>query len=219
MTRADFTKSFRNSMQRSQRDPAAEFGTDQATVSRIERGAEPSRPLRRLLEALVARSRHRATSIVTHDGTVLISDRDIGVVSATSREEGEAEIQRRKVGLPKAGGINRPWHDEARRLRGEGAAMKTLARQFGVSVARVWQVTRGVCCPIDHRGDASRRNIRLALQARAAGRRPSWKPAQDAYLKEHYHCDRSAAEIGRDLGVSRNAVIGRAHRLGLARPA
>ena len=111
------------------------------------------------------------------------------------------------------------WHDEARRLRGEGAAMKALAQKFGVSVARIWQVVGTVCCPVDHRRDASRRNIRLALRARASGRRPSWKADQDAYLRAHYNCDRSAAEIGRDLGVSRNAVIGRAHRLGLARPA
>jgi hypothetical protein len=111
------------------------------------------------------------------------------------------------------------WHDEARRLRGEGAALKALAQKFGVSVARVSQVARAVRCPIDHRRAASRRNIRLALRAGAAGRRPIWKADQDAYLSSHYNRDRSAAEIGRDLGVSRNAVIGRAHRLGLARRA
>ena len=43
-------------MQWSQRDLAAELGVDQATVSRIENGAEPSRPVRRLLEALIAQS-------------------------------------------------------------------------------------------------------------------------------------------------------------------
>ena len=128
-------------------------------------------------------------------------------------------MQGRKTGSRKVGGMSPPWHEEARRLRGEGAAMKTLAQKFGVSVARVWQVAGDVCCPVDHRRDASRKNIRLALRARAGGRRPIWKADQDAYLKAHYHCDRSAAEIGRDLGVSRNAVIGRAHRLGLARPA
>ena len=32
------------------------------------------------------------TSIITHDGTVLLFDPEIGVVSATSREEAEAEI-------------------------------------------------------------------------------------------------------------------------------
>ena len=56
MTTADSTKSFRARMQWSQRDLAAELGVDQATVSRIENGVEPSRPVRRLLGALIARS-------------------------------------------------------------------------------------------------------------------------------------------------------------------
>ena len=43
-------------MQWSQRDLAAELGVDQATVSRIENGVETSRPVRRLLDALIARS-------------------------------------------------------------------------------------------------------------------------------------------------------------------
>jgi hypothetical protein len=37
------------------------------------------------------------TSITTHDGTVLLFDPEIGVVSATSREEAEVEIRRRKA--------------------------------------------------------------------------------------------------------------------------
>jgi transcriptional regulator with XRE-family HTH domain len=56
MAIAESTKSFRQRMRLSQRDLAAELGVDQATVSRIENGAEPSRPVRRLLEALIARS-------------------------------------------------------------------------------------------------------------------------------------------------------------------
>ena len=43
-------------MQWSQRDLAAELGVDQATVSRIENGVEPSLPVRRLLEALITQS-------------------------------------------------------------------------------------------------------------------------------------------------------------------
>ena len=43
-------------MQWSQRDLAAALGVDQATVSRIENGVEPSRPVLRLLEALIAQS-------------------------------------------------------------------------------------------------------------------------------------------------------------------
>jgi GcrA cell cycle regulator len=159
------------------------------------------------------------TSIISQYGTVLSFDRDMGVVSTTCREAADAEMQGGSAAPRKVGGISPPWHEEARRLRREGLAMKALAEKFGVSVARVSQVAGRVRCPIDHRRDASRRNIRLALRACAGGRRPIWKADQDAYLKAHYHRGRSAAEIGRDLGVSRNAVIGRAHRLGLARPA
>ena len=107
MTTAISTKFFRTRMQWSQRDLAAELGVDQATVSRIESGAEPSRPVRRLLEALIARSVNRPgrsgmTSIITHDGTVLVFDPDIGVVSATSREVAAGRnAARPQDGLPK----------------------------------------------------------------------------------------------------------------------
>ncbi len=42
----------------------------------------------------------------------------------------------------------------------------------------------------------------------------SWTPARDLYLTEN-RASKSAAEIGLHLGVTRNAVLGRANRLGL----
>jgi len=54
MLTASNIKSFREERGWSQQDLALRLGIDQATVSRIERGAEPSGPVRRLLEMIVA---------------------------------------------------------------------------------------------------------------------------------------------------------------------
>ncbi|HEY1896908.1 MAG TPA: GcrA family cell cycle regulator [Terracidiphilus sp.] len=43
----------------------------------------------------------------------------------------------------------------------------------------------------------------------------TWTEAQDEYLREHYGQDLSARQIGNELCLSRNAVIGRARRLGI----
>jgi hypothetical protein len=43
-----------------------------------------------------------------------------------------------------------------------------------------------------------------------------WTEQDTAFLRNHYHADMSAAVIGEQLGISRNAVIGKARRLGLA---
>jgi GcrA cell cycle regulator len=40
-----------------------------------------------------------------------------------------------------------------------------------------------------------------------------WTPHLDARLRAEWAAGTSASEIGRQLGVSKNAVIGRAHRL------
>lgn len=37
------------------------------------------------------------SSIITHDGTCIVVDPDVGAVSASTREEAEAEIRRRKA--------------------------------------------------------------------------------------------------------------------------
>jgi GcrA cell cycle regulator len=66
----------------------------------------------------------------------------------------------------------------------------------------------------------SGRNLRegIADGPSAAGR--AWPPERDAALVELWaDCSLSAAEIGRRLGVSKNSVVGRSHRLHLkARP-
>jgi GcrA cell cycle regulator len=45
-----------------------------------------------------------------------------------------------------------------------------------------------------------------------------WRAEDDALLRRRWHERGGAAAIGRDLGRTRNAVIGRANRLGLAAP-
>lgn len=55
----DQIKTFREARGWSQQELAAELGVDQATVSRIERGAEPSKPVKRLLGILMAAERRR----------------------------------------------------------------------------------------------------------------------------------------------------------------
>lgn len=47
-------KSFRETQGWSQQDLADRLGIDQATVSRIERGAEPSGPVKRLLDIIIS---------------------------------------------------------------------------------------------------------------------------------------------------------------------
>ena len=40
-----------------------------------------------------------------------------------------------------------------------------------------------------------------------------WSPEQDAQLRQHWEAGHSTAEIGRRMGVTKNSIIGRAHRL------
>lgn len=54
MSTADDIKSFRKARGWSQSDLAAKLGVDQATVSRIERGAAMAGPVARLLERVLA---------------------------------------------------------------------------------------------------------------------------------------------------------------------
>lgn len=96
------------------------------------------------------------------------------------------------------------WHEEARRLRSEGAKIKEIARHFGKTEGYVLRVCRGVACPIKHK---------------STGRPVEWTKEGDQFLRDFYNGVLSASHIGKRLGYSRNAIIGRAHRIGLARPA
>jgi hypothetical protein len=89
------------------------------------------------------------------------------------------------------------WHEEARELRAAGEMQRVIADHFGVSQARVSQVTNGVVCPVNHR---------------ARPRADKWGSAADAFILERYG-EWSASKIGKRLGVSRNAIIGRVWRL------
>ena len=41
---------------------------------------------------------------------------------------------------------------------------------------------------------------------------------QNEYIKQHYNKTYTAAQIGKELGMTRGAVIGRAYRMGLGAP-
>ncbi|TJV51119.1 MAG: helix-turn-helix transcriptional regulator [Mesorhizobium sp.] len=66
MTDSDFdpgqVKAFREAHGWSQQQLASELGVDQATVSRIENGAEPSKPVRRLLMMLMLNDQASASA-------------------------------------------------------------------------------------------------------------------------------------------------------------
>lgn len=84
---------------------------------------------------------------------------------------------------------------ELKELRDQGATDRQLARHYGISKGTIWY-------NLGPRGE----NVR-------------WRPEDDEYLRAHYKHDMSASEIGRELGFSRNSVIGRAFRLNLGKAA
>jgi GcrA cell cycle regulator len=48
--------------------------------------------------------------------------------------------------------------------------------------------------------------------------RPTWSAEHTELLKRHFHAGLTCSQIAREIGVTRNAVIGKMHRLGLTRP-
>ncbi len=46
-----------------------------------------------------------------------------------------------------------------------------------------------------------------------------WSPAKTARMKALHYAGLSARQIGEDLHLSRNAVLGKIHRLGMSKPA
>jgi len=93
-----------------------------------------------------------------------------------------------------------PWHSIARKMRAEGQTLQAIAAVFDVTPNYICRVCRGIVCPIDHRGASAPR-----------------RDASAAFVAEHYG-KMSASQIGRRLGISRNAVIGLAYRMGLSKP-
>lgn len=89
---------------------------------------------------------------------------------------------------------NPEWHAEARALRDAGIALDEIAHQFRKSIASVSRATKGC---------AGRKRRQYKDQ---------WSPIADAFILESYG-PKSASKIGRELGVSRNAIIGRVFRL------
>jgi len=105
-------------------------------------------------------------------------------------------------------------NEEARRMRAEGAKLSEIGVAFGFSIERAAQICRGVACPIDHKRAASRRNVVLAS---AAPRRSPRINKDGTFIRDHYR-KLSASQIGGALGISRDAVIGAARRMGLSIP-
>lgn len=105
------------------------------------------------------------------------------------------------------------WHEEARKMRSEGAKLADIGNAFGVTLERARQVCAGVECPVDH--TAYFRDPEWRAQHR---RKPVRRLEREPFLRAHYKQDMTASEIGRALGISRNAVISSANKLGLCTP-
>lgn len=102
------------------------------------------------------------------------------------------------------------WHEEARKMRSEGAKLSDIGAKFGVSGERVRQVCLGIECPIDHTAFFRDPEWRAAHR-----RKPERRMEREEFLRAHYNKDMTAAEIGAHLGITRNAVISSANGLGL----
>jgi len=53
---------------------------------------------------------------------------------------------------------------------------------------------------------------------RATATRATWSAERIELLERHFHAGLSCSQIAREIGVTRNAVIGKMNRLGLSRP-
>lgn len=127
-----------------------------------------------------------------------------------------------------------------------GIPLREIGRRFGLTCERIRRIAadhgvrRGYprCDPalIERGLDLMRRGLRLSHAAQAVGvtyttlrsyavarglhhqvdERDPWTPREDLEICRRYLVD-SAATIARDIGRTRNEVIGRAYRLGLGR--
>src|SRR5213596_2852554 len=65
-------------------------------------------------------------------------------------------------------------------------------------------------------GDSQHYSYRKAINM--SGNCTSWSSERIELLKRCFHAGLSCSQIAREIGVSRNAVIGKMNRLGLSRP-
>lgn len=59
---------------------------------------------------------------------------------------------------------------------------------------------------------------RYGVEIRNGQDRDAYSESDVQYIIAHYNVDLTAEQIGQHLGKNRNAVIGKAHRIGLTRP-
>ena len=65
-------------------------------------------------------------------------------------------------------------------------------------------------------GDVQHSSHRKAINM--SGNCTSWSSERIELLKRCFHAGLSCSQIAREIGVTRNAVIGKMNRLGLSRP-
>lgn len=106
---------------------------------------------------------------------------------------------------------------EMRRLREEGWKLEALGALYGVSRAAVWAV---VCA--ERRREKQRvwarqrpRPERQGKEGRMRESVNAWTPALDARLRALWAEGLTGGRIAKEIGRTKNSVLGRAHRLGL----
>lgn len=106
------------------------------------------------------------------------------------------------------------WHTQAQDMRAAGAKLSVIAERFNVTIQAASRVCVDVYCPVNHHSgsphfsDPEWRAVHC--------KKPVRRAETEDFISQHYH-KLSAAEIGKRLGISKNAVIGRARDMGLCR--
>jgi len=115
-----------------------------------------------------------------------------------------------------------PW-----RLLGDPGEQHPARQHPGCARRRPWQTAHGVShAPAPTLDDLLTARTRVGAKIHSAKERPmsnrsdpiEWTPEVVLSLRQLWDEGHSTAEIGRRLGVSKNAVVGKAHRLDLSRP-
>lgn len=110
--------------------------------------------------------------------------------------------------------------EKVRQLYNLGMSRQGIADTLGVQLqtvrAYIWRIGNYEAYKAYERGEKIRRSRQLGVRPRAEYLAvvKHLDPDRDAVIRKYYR-RRSAAEIAAMLGTTRNAVIGRAYRLGL----